>query len=184
MNDKKHTNVALVQDRPGVLNRAVSLFRRRGFNIESLAVGHSETPGVSRMTLVVEAEDVEQVTKQLYRLIEVLKVSDVTNDPTVEREMVLIKVHAPAQSRPEIVSLSSVFGAKIVDVGVNTMIIEMTGTPSKVENFVEVVRPFGVKEMMRTGRIAMVRGAHTHQAPADSADAGNGFAQPQAAALN
>src|SRR4030095_36945 len=86
LSNNKHTIVALMQDRPGVLNRAVSLFRRRGFNIESLAVGHSETPGVSRMTLVVEAADVEQVTKQLYRLIEVLKVSDVTNDPTVERE--------------------------------------------------------------------------------------------------
>jgi acetolactate synthase-1/3 small subunit len=177
----KHTIVALMQDRPGVLNRAVSLFRRRGFNIESLAVGHSETPGISRMTLVVESEDVEQVTKQLYRLIEVLKVSDVTNDPTVEREMVLVKIHAPAASRPEVVALTSVFDAKIVDVGYNTMIIEMTGTPSKVENFVEVIRPFGVKEMMRTGRIAMVRGAHTHQAsPADAADNGNGHVAAEA----
>jgi acetolactate synthase-1/3 small subunit len=181
---KKHTIVALMQDRPGVLNRAVSLFRRRGFNIESLAVGHSETAGISRMTLVVESEDVEQVTKQLYRLIEVLKVSDVTDDPTVEREMVLVKIHAPAQSRPEVVALTSVFDAKIVDVGYNTMIIEMTGTPSKVENFVEVIRPFGVKEMMRTGRIAMVRGVHSHQAPADAAETGNGHAPAQAAALN
>jgi acetolactate synthase-1/3 small subunit len=181
---KKHTIVALMQDRPGVLNRAVSLFRRRGFNSESLAVGHSETAGVSRMTLVVESEDVEQVTKQLYRLIEVLKVSDVTDDPTVEREMVLVKIHAPAQSRPEVVALTSVFDAKIVDVGYNTMIIEMTGTPSKVENFVEVIRPFGVKEMMRTGRIAMVRGVHSHQAPADAAETGNGHAPAQAAALN
>jgi acetolactate synthase-1/3 small subunit len=180
----KHTVVALVQDRPGVLNRAVSLFRRRGFNIESLAVGHSETPGVSRMTLVVEAEDVEQVTKQLYRLIEVLKVSDVTSDPTVEREMALVKIHAPSGSRPEIVALTGMFGAKIVDVGYNTMVIEMTGTPSKVENFIEVVRPFGMKEMMRTGRIAMVRGAHTHQAPADATESGNGHATAEAATLN
>ena len=180
----KHTIVALMQDRPGVLNRAVSLFRRRGFNIESLAVGHSETPGVSRMTLVVEAADVEQVTKQLYRLIEVLKVSDVTDDPTVEREMVLAKIHAPPPSRPEIVALTSVFDAKIVDVGYNTMIVEMTGTPSKVENFIEVIRPFGLKEMMRTGRIAMVRGAHTHQAPADAAESGNGHVPAKAAALN
>jgi acetolactate synthase-1/3 small subunit len=108
----------------------------------------------------------------------------VTNDPTVEREMVLVKIHAPSQSRPEIVAVSSVFDAKIVDVGYNTMIIEMTGTPSKVENFVEVIRPFGVKEMMRTGRIAMVRGAHTHQAPADAAESGNGHVVAQAAALN
>ncbi len=184
MGINKHTIVALMQDRPGVLNRAVSLFRRRGFNIESLAVGHSETPGISRMTLVVEAEDVEQVTKQLYRLIEVLKVSDVTNDPTVEREMVLVKIHAPAPTRPEIVAVTSVFDAKIVDVGFNTMIIEMTGTPSKVENFVEIIRPFGVKEMMRTGRIAMVRGTHTHQAPADAAEHGNGHVAADAAALN
>lgn len=183
MGINKHTVVALVQDRPGVLNRAVSLFRRRGFNIESLAVGHSETPGVSRMTLVVEAEDVEQVIKQLYRLIEVLKVSDVTNDPTVEREMVLVKIHAPAASRPEIVALTGVFDAKIVDVGYNTMVVEMTGTPSKVENFVEVIRPYGVKEMMRTGRIAMVRGAHTHQAPADATENGNGRV-PAEASLN
>lgn len=183
MGINKHTIVALMQDRPGVLNRAVSLFRRRGFNIESLAVGHSETPGISRMTLVVESEDVEQVTKQLYRLIEVLKVSDVTNDPTVEREMVLVKIHAPASTRPEIVALTSVFDAKIVDVGFNTMIIEMTGTPSKVENFVEVIRPFGVKEMMRTGRIAMVRGAHTHQASAEAAETGNGHS-PAEAILN
>ncbi len=179
---KKHTLVALMQDQPGVLNRVVSLFRRRGFNIESLAVGHSETPGVSRMTLVVEAEDVEQVIKQLYRLIEVLKVSDVTDDPTVEREMALMKIHAPPASRAEIVALAKVFDAKIVDVGVNTMIIEMTGTPAKVENFVEVLRPFGLKEMMRTGRIAMVRGAHAHQLPADTVENGNGHTK--VAALN
>lgn len=161
---RKHTIVALVQDRPGVLSRVSGLVRRRGYNIESLAVGHSEMPGVSRMTLVVESEDVEQVVKQLYRLIEVLKVSDVTEDPTVEREMVLIKVHAPSATRPEIVAMVNLFDAKVVDVGVNTMIIEMTGTPAKVENFIDVVRPYGVKEMMRTGRIAMVRGTRTHQA--------------------
>jgi acetolactate synthase-1/3 small subunit len=111
---------------------------------------------------VVEWEDVEQVVKQLYRLIEVLKVSDVTNDPTVEREMVLIKLHAPGSKRAEIVALTEVFDAKIVDVGVNSMVIEMTGSPAKVENFIDVIKPFGVKEMMRTGRIAMVRGARGH----------------------
>jgi acetolactate synthase-1/3 small subunit len=184
LGNKKHTIVALMQDRPGVLNRAVSLFRRRGFNIESLAVGHSEMPGVSRMTLVVESDDVEQVTKQLYRLIEVLKVSDVTDDPTVEREMALIKIHAPPASRAEIVALTNVFGATIADVGINTMIVEMTGTPSKVESFIEVIRPFGIKEMMRTGRIAMVRGAHTHQAPAESGENSNGHVPAKAAALN
>lgn len=161
---KKHTIVALVQDRAGVLTRVAGLIRRRGFNIESLAVGHSETPGVSRMTIVVEWNDVDQVVKQLYRLIEVLKVSDVTNDPTVDREMALIKVHATPSNRADIVAMVTTFGAKIVDVGSNSMIIEMTGAPSKVENFIEVIRPYGLKEMMRTGRMAMVRGPRGHNA--------------------
>lgn len=161
---KKHTIVALVQDRPGVLSRVIGLIRRRGYNIESMAVGHSETPGVSRLTVVIEWEDVEQVVKQLYRLIEVLKVSDVTNDPTVEREMALIKLHIPGGKRAEIVALAEVFDAKIVDVGANTMVVEMTGSPAKVENFLDVVKPFGIKEMMRTGRIAMVRGVRGHAA--------------------
>ncbi|WP_129627627.1 acetolactate synthase small subunit [Candidatus Oscillochloris fontis] len=161
---QKHTIVALVQDRPGVLSRVVGLVRRRGYNIESLAVGHSEQPSVSRLTIVVESEDVEQVTKQLYRLIEVIKVSDVTFDPTVEREMAVVKLHAPASVRHEIISMCGVFEAKVVDVGTTTLIIEMTGTPSKVENFLEVVRPYGIKEMMRTGRIAMVRGSRGHNA--------------------
>lgn len=153
-----HTLVALMQDRPGVLHRAVSLFRRRGFNIESLAVGHSETPGVSRMTLVVDADDVEQVVKQLYRLVEVLKVTDVTNQPSVERESVLVKVHAPAANRAPILAVVEAFDARTADVGTATMIIEMTGTPAKVDNFLAVLRPFGIREMMRGGTIAMTRG--------------------------
>lgn len=159
---KTHTLVVLMQDHPGVLNRAVSMFRRRGYNIASLSVGHTETPGVSRMTVVVESDNVEQVVKQLYRLVEVLKVSDVTDDPVVEREMALVKLHVPSQQRAEVVALTEVFGAKIVDVAVNAMVIEMTGGPAKVENFIDMVRPFGIKEMMRTGRIAMVRGTRGH----------------------
>jgi len=159
---KTNILVVLMQDRPGVLNRAVSMFRRRGYNIASLAVGHTETPSISRMTVVVESDNIEQVVKQLYRLVEVLKVSDVTDDPVVEREMALIKLHVPGQQRAEIVALTEVFGAKIVDVANNTMVIEMTGGPSKVENFIDVVRPFGIKEMMRTGRITMVRGPRGH----------------------
>lgn len=162
-----HTLIALVQDRPGVLNRVVSLFRRRGFNIESLAVGHSETPGVSRMTLVVDAEDVEQVIKQLFRLIEVLKVNDVTSDPTVEREMALMKVNAQRASLGELMSLANVFGARIADAGVNSVIIEMSGTTSQIDTFIEAVRPFGIKEMMRSGRIAMVRGTPVAELPGD-----------------
>lgn len=176
---KNHTIVVLVQDRPGVLSRVSGLVRRRGYNIESLAVGHSEQPGISRMTIVVESEHVEQVVKQLYRLIEVIKVSDVTEDPTVEREMVVLKLHAPAAVRHEIVSMCGVFEAKVVDVGTSSMIIEMTGTPSKVENFIEVVRPYGIKEMMRTGRIAMVRGARGHNAGEYVEQVnGNGVAAP------
>ncbi len=153
-----HTVVALVQDHPGVLHRVVSLVRRRGYNIESLTVGGSETPGVSRMTLVVNAESVEQVMKQLYRLIEVLKVHDVTNDRTVERETVLVKVHAPPASRSGLIALTSAAGAKVADVGTNTLVFEVTDTPDKVETFVDLCRPLGIKEMMRSGRIAMVRG--------------------------
>jgi acetolactate synthase I/III small subunit len=160
----KHTLVALMQDHPGVLNRVVSLVRRRNFNIDSLTVGHSETPGISRMTLVVDAAEVEQIIKQLYRLIEVLKVSDVTLDPVVEREIALIKLHVTRPSRAELVALANVFSAKVVDVGPTSMIVEITGAPDDVERFVELVRPFGIKEMMRTGRIAMVRGPLTHRA--------------------
>jgi len=172
---KKHTIVALMQDQPGVLTRSVSLFRRRGFNIASLAVGHTEIPGVSRMTVVVESEDVEQVVKQLYRLIEVIEVSDVTNEQTVDREMALVKLEVKGASRTEVVALANVFGAKVVDVGINSMIIEMTGTPSKVENFIEVIQPFGIKEMMRTGQIAMVRGFRPLQTSLEAIE-GNGYA--------
>jgi acetolactate synthase I/III small subunit len=153
-----------MQDHPGVLNRVVSLVRRRNFNIDSLTVGHSESPGISRMTLVVNAAEVEQIMKQLYRLIEVLKVSDVTHDAIVEREIALIKVNAPRAARAEIIALVNVYNARIVDVGANTIIVEITAFPSKVEQFVEIMRPFGIKEMMRTGRIAMVRGPQAHRA--------------------
>jgi acetolactate synthase I/III small subunit len=172
--------VALMQDHPGVLNRVVSLVRRRNFNIESLTVGHSESPGISRMTLVVDAAEVEQIMKQLYRLIEVLKVSDVTHDAIVEREIALIKVSANRAARAEIIALVNVYNARIVDVGANTIIVEITAFPSKVEQFVEIMRPFGIKEMMRTGRIAMVRGPQTHRAGELEAAAGQRL-QPELA---
>jgi len=164
----KHTLVALLENRPGVLHRAVSLFRRRGYNIESLAVGRSETAGVSRMSLVVEADDVEQVIKQLYRLVEVLKVSDVTHERAVERETALVKVSAPAAARAGVVATATAFGASILDVGPASMVIEMTGPPDEVERFVHVVRPFGLQEMMRTGRIAMTRSAPAAPAAPDA----------------
>lgn len=164
----KHTLVALMEDKPGVLNRVVSLFRRRNFNIESLAVGNTEASSISRMTIVVDSDKthVEQVTKQLYRLIEILKVSDVTEDPHVARELVMLKVHAPAARRGEVSALANVFEARVVDVAADTMMIELTSSPDKIDTFVDLARPFGIKEMVRTGRIAMVRGTPNHGAEA------------------
>ena len=160
---RSHTIVALLQDHPGVLHRAVSLLRRRGYNIASLAVGRSEMEGVSRMTLVVEQEDVEQVVKQLNRLVEVLQVDDVTHDPTVEREVILVKVAAGGNMH-SIVSVALGYGATIADVGMGTMLLELSGSPAKVEGFLQRLAPFGILEATRTGRIAMVRGRATHSA--------------------
>jgi acetolactate synthase-1/3 small subunit len=151
-----HVLIALVEDHPGVLHRVVSLIRRRGYNIESLTVGRCEMPGVSRMTLVVDA-DVEQVTKQLNRLVEVLKVQDVTHDRTVERETVLVKVNAPAQSRAGLISLTTSHGARTVDVGIATLVFELTESPKKVDAFLDLLTPIGITEMIRSGRIAMAQ---------------------------
>ncbi len=157
----KHTLVAVMEDRPGVLTRVVSLFRRRNFNIESLAVGHTETPGISRMTLVVDGSDslVEQVTKQLYKLINIRKVSDVSEDPTVDRELALIRVSAKPSTRTEIVQIANIFRANIVDVSPTSVMVEATGPENKVESLISMLRGYGIKEMVRTGRISMVRGA-------------------------
>jgi len=155
----KHTIVALVQDKPGVLNRVSSMFRRRGFNISSLAVGHSELPGLSRMTFVVEGDDaiVEQVNKQLYKLIDVVRVSDLSEEEIVSREMALIKVHATAHARSEVIQIVDIFRATIVDVSPESLIIEVTGDENKIGSLHELLKPFGVREMMRTGRVAMNR---------------------------
>lgn len=160
---RTHTIVALLQDHPGVLHRAVSLLRRRGYNIASLAVGRSEVEGASRMTLVVEQEDVVQVVKQLNRLVEVLQVDDVTHDPTIEREVILVKVAAGGNMQ-SIVSVALGYGATIADVGMGTMLLELSGSPAKVEGFLQRLAPFGILEATRTGRIAMVRGRATHSA--------------------
>lgn len=156
----RHTIVALVEDKPGVLNRISSLFRRRNFNIESLTVGHSETPGISRMTIVTEGDNrvIEQVEKQLYKLINVIKVVNVTDEPTVIRELALIKVRADSATRSEITGLVDIFRAKVVDVSPDSLMIEITGTEDKVDSLVNLLRPFGIREMARTGRVAMVRG--------------------------
>ncbi len=157
----QHTLVALVENQPGVLQRVANLFSRRGFNIESLAVGHTDTPERSRMTIVVNAEEtqVDQVTKQLYKLINVLKVSDVTTDRTVDRELALIKVSASATTRAEIAQVVDIFRARIVDLARDSLTVEVTGESEKIDSIVGLLRPFGLKEMVRTGRISMTRGS-------------------------
>jgi len=162
----RHTLVAMVEDKPGVLNRVASLFRRRNFNIESLAVGHSETPGISRMTLVVGGDEktIEQVQRQLRKLINVIEVNDVTHGPTVIRELALIRVQAPSAQRGEVTELVNLFRAKVVDVAPDSLMIEITGTEDKVDSLVSLLHPFGIQEMVRTGRVAMVRGSNRKEA--------------------
>lgn len=156
----KHILVALVEDKPGVLNRMASLFRRRGFNIESIAVGHSETPNMSRMTFVVNgpATVVEQVRKQLDKVVETVKVSDITGDNVITRELAFIKVKANSANRSEIIQIVDIFRANIVDVAPDSVIIEATGDEDKINSLFNLVRGFGIKEIARTGRIAMTRG--------------------------
>ena len=168
-----HTISALVEDRPGVLTRVSGLFRRRGFNISSLAVGHSEVPGLSRMTFVVQGDEgvVEQVTKQLYKLIDVVRVNDMSSDQMVARELALVKVKASAENRAEIIQLVDIFRANIIDVGPQTLIIEVTGDEEKINSLMELLRPFGIREMMRTGRVAMARGGVTTEGKALGATA-------------
>jgi len=158
--ERNHTIVALVEDRPGVLNRVASLFRRRGFNISSLAVGQSEQPKLSRMTFVVQGDEdtVEQVTKQLNKLIDVVKVSELQEEDVVARELALIKVNATPANRSEIFQMVDIFRANIVDVSAHSLIIEVTGEEDKITALYNLLRPFGIKELMRTGRIAMARG--------------------------
>jgi acetolactate synthase-1/3 small subunit len=157
---RPHTLVVLVEDHPGVLNRVVSLLRRRSFNIDSITVGHSEQSGVSRMTLVVVGDDleVEQAGKQLYKLLEVLKVTDVTDLPTISHEVCLVKVAAKAQHRQEILLIAQIYNARVVDASPSTLLIEMVGTQDKIDSLLAMVRPFGIRELVRTGAIAMTRG--------------------------
>ncbi len=149
----KHTLVALVEDKPGVLNRMASLFRRRGFNIESIAVGHSEMPHLSRMTIVVDgaATMVEQVRKQLDKVVDVVKVSDITGDDVVARELALIKVKATSSTRSEIIQIVDIFRANIVDVAADSLTIEVTGDEDKIDSLFNLLRGFGIKEIAGPG---------------------------------
>ena len=157
----KHTLIALVADKPGVLNRMASLFRRRGFNIESIAVGHSELPHLSRMTIIVDGTTtmVEQVRKQLGKVIDVVKVFDITGDETVARELALIKVRATSATRSEIIQIVDIYRVSIVDVAADSVTIEATGDEDKIDSLYALLRGFGIMEIARTGRIAMTRGA-------------------------
>ncbi len=155
----RFTIAVLVENKPGVLARVASLFRRRGFNIESLTVGTTEREDLSRMTIVVNGDEkvLEQVTKQLNKLIEVIKVSDVTKD-SVERELCLIRVNAPPEKRGEIIELTNIFRGRIVDVAKDSFIVEITGDEDKINAFIDLMRAYGIKEVARTGKVAMVRG--------------------------
>ena len=183
---KRHTLSVLVEDHPGVLNRVVSLLRRRSFNIDSITVGHSEQPGVSRMTIVVNAreDEIEQAGKQLYKLMEVLKVTDVTNLNCLAHEMALIKVAAKAQHRAEILQIAQIYDARVVDASPTTLLFEMTGPEEKVDGLLNMLKGFGIRELVRTGPVAMLRGSNTVSVKEsvrperDLAVAGNGSRTP------
>ena len=157
----KHTLSVLVENKPGVLTRVTSLFARRGFNIDSLAVGVTEDPTLSRITIVVSAADtpIEQITKQLHKLVNVLKIQDLQPSESIDRELVLFKVNAPPERRHEIIEIANVFRAKIVDVGKNSLTIEATGTSDKLDAMEDLLRAYGIKELARTGKIALSRGS-------------------------
>ena len=159
----KHTIVALVENKPGVLTRMASLFRRRGFNIESIVVGHSELPHLSRMTIVVDGATatVEQVRKQLEKITDVVKVSDISGSNIIARELALIKVKATSSTRSEIIEIVDIFRASIVDVATDSVTIEVTGDEEKVDSLLGLLRGFGIKEINRTGRISMSRGSNS-----------------------
>ena len=158
---EKRTLVALVEDNPGVLNRVASLLRRRSFNIESIAVGHAEQNGLARMTVILYGDSarVEQARKQLDKLIEVVKIADITEEAVVARELALIKVRATAITRSEIIQIADIFRANIIDVAADSFIIEVTGDEDKVNSLLNLFRGFGIKEISRTGQIALTRGA-------------------------
>lgn len=156
----QNTIIALVENKPGVLNRVASLFRRRNFNIESLNVGRTEQADLSRMTIVVDGEnlDARKVEANLYKLVNVIDVQDVTHQPVVARDLALIKVRAAPEQRAEVANLAAIFRAHIVDVAPDSVIVEITGTEDKVEGLVELLKPIGIDEMVRTGVVAMLRG--------------------------
>jgi acetolactate synthase-1/3 small subunit len=156
----KHTLIAYVEDKPGVLNRVASLFRRRNFNIESLTVGGTDQPGVSRLTVVVDATDAGAriVEANLYKLVNVLRVDDLTHKASLTRELGLVKIKVTNETRSQVLQLVEVFRSRVVDVDEKTITVEVTGTPEKIVKFEMVMRPYGIAEMVRTGAVSMARG--------------------------
>ncbi len=179
-NAKKSTHVlmALVENKPGVLTRVASLFRRRGFNIESLTVGRTDNPDISRMTIVVDANktNATMVANNLIKLVNVIDVQEVTNEPTVSRDLALIKVKSNAQKLFEINQMVDIYRAKVVDICPESVIIEVTGPESKIESVVEMLEPYGILEMVRTGLVAMVRGSGYFSGLPSEEENGNGDA--------
>jgi len=157
----RHILAVLVENNPGVLTRVAGLFSRRGYNIDSLTVGSTENPRISRMTIVVGGDDtvLEQVTKQLHKLVDVIKINDVTSEQYVDRELMLVKVGADPAVRGEIMQIVDIFRARIVDIGRKTLMIECTGDEGKINAIIESLNPFGIKELVRTGKVAMLRGS-------------------------
>ncbi|HZR91198.1 MAG TPA: acetolactate synthase small subunit [Gaiellaceae bacterium] len=155
----RHTISALLENKPGALLRIVSMFARRGYNIDSLAVGTTERHDVSRVTLRVDCEQhpLEQIEKQMHKLVNVLRVAELVPGESIERELALIKVAAPPERRAELLALSDVFHARVADVGPEALVFEIAGTPEEIDSFEELVRPHGVKELVRTGRIGLTR---------------------------
>jgi acetolactate synthase I/III small subunit len=155
----KHTISVLLQNKPGVLSRVTGLFSGRGFNIESLCVAETMDPGISCMTLVSRGDEqiIEQITKHLHKLIDVIKVTDITDMEYVEREMVLIRVNADANTRAEVLRVIDIFRGKVVDVSAKSYAVEITGSASKIQAVIDILRPIGIKEIVRTGTIAMAR---------------------------
>lgn len=158
----KHTLSVLVQDESGVLSRIAGLFARRGFNIESLAVGPAEEQGISRITMVIpgDSRTIEQLTKQLYKLINILKVEDITNVPSVERELVLLKIKISKESRSAILEIANIFRAKVVDIAFEYLILEVTGDPGKMVAIEQLLYQYGIVEIARTGKISLVRASN------------------------
>jgi acetolactate synthase-1/3 small subunit len=160
---RRHVIVAIVNNKPGVLNRVASLMRARSFNIESLAVSHTDDASISRMTITLRGDDVlvEQATKQLYRLIDVLKVQQITTEPSVEHELALIKVRATDTNRAEVIKVVELYRGRVVDVADGSVIVEATGTEAEVDALIALLRGFGIKELVRSGTVVMVRGAQS-----------------------